>query len=174
MRTRKFAVLLALAAGVLAAAGIAMASDPHSETAAVKNATNRYHDVAVAEDAGYAELKDLAGIACIESAAGGMGIHYANVGLVLDGQIDPLQPEAVVYEPRDQGKALKLVAVEYVVLAEAWDAGHLEPPSLFGREFDFTPAGNRYGLPDFYSLHAWIGKPNPAGYLEPYNPRIDC
>jgi hypothetical protein len=174
MHMRRLLTIFGLAAAVLVAAGLATAGNEHSETAAVKQATNQFHDVAAAGAAGYAELRDAAGIACIESAAGGMGIHYANVGLVVDGAITPLQPEALVYEPRDNGKALKLVAVEYVVFADAWDAGHLEPPSLFGRQFDFTPLGNRYGLPAFYSLHAWIGKPNPAGYLEPYNPRIDC
>ena len=29
-------------------------------------------------------------------------------------------------------------------------------PSLFGKHFTLIPAGNRYGLPDFYELHAWI------------------
>ena len=29
--------------------------------------------------------------------------------------------------------------------------------------FDHVPAGNRYDLPPFYALHAWIWKPNPSG-----------
>jgi hypothetical protein len=33
---------------------------------------------------------------------------------------------------------------------------------------------NRYGLPPFYSLHAWIWKPNPSGILTPWNPRVSC
>ena len=27
------------------------------------------------------------------------------------------------------------------------------------------PAGNRYGLPEFYELHAWIWRPEPAGHV---------
>ena len=53
-------------------------------------------------------------------------------------------------------------------------AGHGSPPSLFGRTFDFTPSPNRYGLPPFYSLHAWIWKPNPSGLLFAWNPRVSC
>jgi len=33
---------------------------------------------------------------------------------------------------------------------------------------------NRYGLPPFYSLHAWIWKPNPSGLLFAWNPRVSC
>lgn len=47
-------------------------------------------------------------------------------------------------------------------------------PSLFGRDFDLTLAGNRYALPDFYSLHAWIWDPNPSDIFAPYNTRVSC
>jgi hypothetical protein len=33
-----------------------------------------------------------------------------------------------------------------------------------------TTAPNRYGLPAFYSLHAWVWKPNPAGQYAMWNP----
>jgi hypothetical protein len=45
---------------------------------------------------------------------------------------------------------------------------------LFGRSFDLTPFPNRFGLPAFYSLHAWVWEPNSAGLLEPWNPRVHC
>ena len=42
-------------------------------------------------------------------------------------------------------------------------------------EFMLTDApGNRYGLPAFYSLHAWIWKHNPAGPFEMWNPDVHC
>jgi hypothetical protein len=44
------------------------------------------------------------------------------------------------------------------------------PPNLFGQEFNFTDAPNRYGLPPFYSLHAWVWKDNPAGAFAMWNP----
>jgi hypothetical protein len=37
-----------------------------------------------------------------------------------------------------------------------------------------TPRPNRYGLPPFYALHAWIWQPNPSGKFEPWNPRVSC
>ncbi|HWN21316.1 MAG TPA: hypothetical protein VNP93_05050, partial [Gaiellaceae bacterium] len=77
----------------------------------------------------------------------------------------------LVYEPRNDG-TLKLVALEYLVLAEDWEGA--TKPALFGKEFDTTEAGNRYGLPKFYALHAWIWKPNPSGILHAWNPRVDC
>jgi hypothetical protein len=76
-------------------------------------------------------------------------------------------------EPKRNGK-LRLVALEYVVVKAAWDATHSPPPSLFGQTFNFSGAGNRYGLPPFYSLHAWIWKHNPAGMFEPFNPNVSC
>ena len=56
-------------------------------------------------------------------------------------------------------------------------AVRFEKLALFGKlgqEFDFIPAGNRYDLPPFYALHAWIWKPNPSGILYAWNPRVDC
>jgi hypothetical protein len=45
---------------------------------------------------------------------------------------------------------------------------------LFGQMFQLTDAPNRYGLPPFYSLHAWIWKDNPAGTFEMWNPNVHC
>ena len=38
----------------------------------------------------------------------------------------------------------------------------------------FVDSPNRYGLPPFYVLHAWLWKSNPLGPLNPYTPRVDC
>jgi hypothetical protein len=102
-----------------------------------------------------------------------MGDHFVNPDLLLDqGVIDATAPEAVVYEQRNNG-TYKLVALEYIVFNADWEAaGNTGKPSLFGREFDFTDEPNRYGLPPFYSLHAWIWKPNPSGLLTPWNPDV--
>jgi hypothetical protein len=35
-------------------------------------------------------------------------------------------------------------------------------------------APNRFGLDAFYSLHAWMWKPNPAGTFAMWNPRVSC
>ena len=169
--------LLALLAIVplLALAGLATAnSSVPQQLREVERATSQFRDVANAEAAGYAELLDAQQIACIDlPGVGGMGIHYVNGALVSDTVLDPRTPEAMVYAPA-RGDRLKLVAVEYIVFAGPWDAEHADPPSLFGVEFDLTPAGNRFGLDPFYALHAWIYRPNPAGVFTPWNPRVTC
>lgn len=164
------AVPFVLLGGLVVAAG---AND--SQFAAARNATAAFHDLDKAEAAGYGRFPDAAGIACIESPGlGAMGVHYANGALVGDAVLDATRPEVLVYEPKSGG-GHRLVAHEYLVFRDAWhNAGHVQPPSLFGRQFDFTDSPNRYGIPAFYSLHAWLWKPNPSGQLEPWNPRVDC
>jgi hypothetical protein len=103
---------------------------------------------------------------------GAMGVHYAKSALVGDGKLDVTTPEALVYAP--EGGKLRLAAVEYVVLEAAWNARHAGAPVLFGHRFNFTPAGNRFGLPAYYSLHAWLWKSNPAGKFSMWNPEVHC
>jgi len=90
-----------------------------------------------------------------------------------DAAVNAATPEALVYEPQRNGR-LRLVAAEYVVFQSAWDEAHSSPPVLFGREFELVEAPNRYGLPSFYELHAWIWKHNPAGMFDDWNPRVSC
>lgn len=83
------------------------------------------------------------------------------------------KPEALTYEVQPNGQ-LALTGVEYVVFQEAWDAEHDQPPTLFGQPFVLVPAGNRYGIPAFYALHAWAWKANPTGSFEDWNPKVLC
>lgn len=168
--------VLALA---LSAMPVAAASGGQSGFAAARAATAAFHDLNAAKAAGYSVVvADLAGLTCIAdpSGAGGMGVHYLNPAL-LDGSVSATTPELLVYAP-DRHGTLRLVALEYLVLKADWDAAHggpgAAPPSLFGQAFDLTLAGNRYGLPDFYSLHAWIWDPNPSGMFAEWNPRVTC
>jgi hypothetical protein len=166
--------LSAVAGALLTTAVISpVAADDAGNTSGIRTATEQYQDVAVAEDAGYALLKDTAGISCIDDEDGAMGIHYANGDLVAGGVIDALKPQVLVYEP-GEGDKLKLAAVEYVVIQEGWDASHDAAPELFGQEFMLTPEGNRYGLPAFYSLHDWAWKTNPAGEFAMWNSDVSC
>ena len=176
--TRTRLLLAALVVGVAVAvpsiAGFASAGNDHSLTAVTKSATGRFHNLAAAERAGYALFPDKNGIQCIDNQpVGGMGVHYVKGSLVGDTVLDPEQPEALVYAPNADGQ-LKLAALEYIVDQRAWDAGHSKAPSLFGQEFNLTPDGNRFGIPAFYSLHAWVWEPNSSGLLQPWNPRVHC
>jgi hypothetical protein len=165
------AAVVALALAATASAAVAFHSNSRTELDGARAATVQYQDVARARLAGYAEFRDAQNIACIELAGeGGMGIHYVNGSLVGDDVIDARHPEALVYQPR--GKKLDLVALEYIVFASAWTK--TSPPAMFGRTFDYVPAGNRYGLPPFWALHAWVFKRNPMGVAMAWNPRVSC
>ncbi|HEX5148182.1 MAG TPA: hypothetical protein VFW02_03795 [Candidatus Limnocylindrales bacterium] len=169
--------ILALTVGVIPAAAD---SGGQSAVAGARAATARFHDLSAADAAGYSvQVADLAGITCIDSAAGAMGVHYLSPSLVPElfdataaAAVDAATPELLVYAPGPNGQ--RLVALEYLTIKAVWDAQHASAPSLFGRTFDTTLAGNRYGLPDFYSLHAWIWDPNPTDIFAPYNPRVTC
>jgi len=152
----------------------AYASSDGYKLSRVRHATAKFRSLPAAEKAGYGLLVDAQGVACIDMPGkGAMGVHYVNGTLVGDAEVDALHPEAVVYEP-GPGNRMRLVAVEYVVFQAAWDAQHRSRPALFGRRFDVTASPNRYGLPAFYSLHAWVWKANPAGTFAMWNPRVDC
>jgi hypothetical protein len=166
------AALVAVAPGL---DGTSYAADPHSDLAQLRAATAPYHRHQLAvDDGGFAlELADLAGLTCIEDpgGTGAMGTHWVNLGEVGDGEIDVTEPEVLLYDM--SAPEPRLLAVEYVVLVADWGADR-DPPSLFGQEFHFVEAGNRYGLPDFYELHAWIWHHNPSGMFNDWNPRVDC
>src|SRR4030095_14811599 len=167
-------LIVAVAVAVPSIAGLASAGSDHSLTAVTKSASGRVHDLFKAKHAGYAISPDAQGIACIDNQpVGGMGVHYVKGSLVGDTVLDPEHPEALVYAPNAAGH-LKLAALEYIVFKAAWDAEHGSPPSLFGQEFNLTPSPNRFGLPAFYSLHAWVWEPNSSGLLQPWNPRVHC
>jgi len=158
-----------------------------SMTSPARSATAKYHSLSVAKKAGYSILADTAGITCIADPqmGGAMGVHYVKSDLVKDPAIAAREPEALVYAP-DRHGGLHLAALEYVVIKADWDAMQVQPsnyvgsrdapapPMLFGHEFNFTDAPNRYGLPPFYSLHAWVWKANPAGTFEMWNPSVTC
>jgi hypothetical protein len=160
MRARILRAILAATAALglvagLAPAGQAADEENHQpELARVRAATAAYHDVSVAEGAGYQILLD-----CFQSAEGGMGQHYVQT-THLDAVLDPLDPEAMVYEVRPDG--LHLGAVEYIVPKPVSP----NPPSLFGQTFLSNDALN------LWVLHAWIWRPNPTGMFKNYNPSV--
>jgi hypothetical protein len=172
---RKHLVGAATLVALLVAAGVATltATAGDSSLDAARAATAKFQNVSETGGAGYGLFKDVNGIACIAMPGmGAMGYHYVNGNLVGDPGVSPTRPEALVYE-RKNGQ-FSLVALEYITIKSAWDARHSGPPKLFGQTFNLTLSPNRYGLPDFYSLHAWIWKANPAGTFAPWNPDVRC
>ena len=101
-----------------------------------------------------------------------MGVHYGNGDLVGDGEIDASKPEALIYEPTPEG--LRLVGVEFVVIAETWLVNHHSSPVLEGQTFQFIDSPNRYNLPAHFELHVWAWRENPNGAFVDWNNRVTC
>jgi len=170
----------ALAGALVALAGLLVPFTPPAtagvagQVARARAATHTFTHPGAAQKKGYALLKDAKGIACIAmKGMGAMGVHYAN-GSLVDGKIQLRHPEALVYRFTVNGH-LRLAALEYLVLRQDWRVHHpTGRPTLFGHRFNFTPAGNRFGLPAFYSLHVWAWQHNPAGRFQMWNPDVHC
>ena len=110
----------------------------------VRESTDRFHDVAVAEGEGFQPM-----FGCVSADdAGAMGLHYVNLPLVTDGQLDPTRPEIVIYEPTPSGR-LQLIGADFLVFAEAWDKKGVGTPQLMGQLLHLFESPNRFGLPAF-------------------------
>lgn len=162
IRVRKLLALSLALAFVLGGASVASAGGK-ADLAAVRQATNKYHDLSAALADGYVQF-----YVCTEQpGVGTMGQHYVNLALAGDPAVDALRPEVLVYAPKRDGQ-LRLVGVEYVTFDTS------AQPSVLGQPMLFRAAGNRYGLPDFYERHAWIWQGNPLGTFNDWNPDISC
>lgn len=131
------------------------------ELAAVRQATAKYHDVQAALDDGFAATDE-----CVP----GMGFHYARMDRVLDGVVNPLEPEVLIYTPQEDGTR-RLVAVEYVVVTN--DSTH---PTIFSidKPLDGPKASLVPGFARQFDLHAWIWQGNPDGVFTAHNPNSSC
>jgi hypothetical protein len=136
----------------------------------VREATKRFVNVNAATLAGYQPF-----LGCVSGPDhGAMGIHYVNGALVGDGVLDASAPEVLIYEPNNG--ALQLVGVEFVVIAQTWNANpkNTTPPVLDGQTFLFVDSPNRYGLPAHYELHVWAWRDNPNGAFVDWNNKVSC
>jgi hypothetical protein len=136
--------------------------------AAVRQATARYLDVQNALDEEYVDTQN-----CVSGQnEGAMGVHLIKLSL-FDHVLRVEEPEALVYEPKD-GR-LRLVAVEYITPAAAWQTNNPgAQPILSGHLFHYAQGPNRYGPDSFYELHVWAWKNNPRGTFADWNPNVSC
>jgi hypothetical protein len=169
MRRRRF-LLTVVALGTIASIGLGMALTASARQDifnTVRAVTARFNSIEQAKKAGYEPF-----YVCTEQpGVGTMGQHYVKFALVGDPAIDPLHPEALVYEPRADG-TYKLVALEWVRVGPVTDPA----PSVLGVPMLHVGSGNRYGIePDgFYERHYWLYKSNPLGAFADWNPRVSC
>jgi hypothetical protein len=136
----------------------------------VREATERFKEVSAAEAEGYGLL-----FGCVSGPDwGAMGLHYVNLPLVTDGELDPSRPEIVIYEQLPNGK-LRMTGADFLVFAADWDKKHPgEAPQLMGQLLHLFESPNRFGLPAFYTLHVWAWKDNPNGAFVNWHPNVSC
>jgi len=135
----------------------------------VRESTERFQDVSVAEAEGYALQ-----FGCVSgSDIGAMGLHFVKGSLVGDDVLDPTRPEILIYEPTSNGR-LRLTGADFLVLADVWNAKHPAPPELMGQLLHLFESPNRFGLPAFYTLHVWAWKENPNGTFVNWHPNVSC
>lgn len=121
-----------------------------------------YSSLALAKTAGYSTaITD-----CMSNGdEGAMGVHLGNSSYI-DGTVDPLRPEALIYEPGTNGQ-MSLVGVEFIVPFSAL-AKTSPAPVLFGQTFAVNDV---FGV---WALHVWTHRLNPKGTFAAWNPRVHC
>jgi hypothetical protein len=182
MKVRRFVLALTAVSAAYALAQNTQAQSQHHQPTPdhrhqtsvfvklVRESTERFRDVSVAEAEGYA-LK----FGCVSGSDwGAMGLHYVNLSLVADGVLDPTRPEIVIYEPLPNGR-VRLIGADYLIFADAWHAKHPDTtPELGGQLLHLFEAPNRFGLPAFYTLHVWAWKDNPTGTFVNWHSKVSC
>ena len=138
-----------------------LTAEQRKAIANVRNATARFHDIEVAKAAGYTQQYP-PGCAVSPNGDGAQAFHYLNPDLV-DGNVELLRPELLMYEPKPDG-SLQLIGVDYVVPLGA----SASAPTLLGVEFmENKPL-------DVWALHIWAWRPNPSGMFAAWNPKVSC
>lgn len=157
---------LVLAAGALGApAAVAHESkgDANHQLSQVRKANKDFKDINVALAAGYAPAGE-----CVP----GMGFHFVNFAQF--GSMDPMVPDAVLYEADKKGR-MKLVALEWFKVDVDQDLSTSDDrPTMFGKAFDGPMPGHGAGMPIHYDLHAYLWHGNSDGVLATFNHKVEC
>ena len=137
-------------------------SQHHATLAELRRVTARYHDFDTAIADGFVPVT----AGCAEEEGGEiMPIPYAHLGRLTDGRIDPSLPDALLFEPRADGR-MTLVGVELAIPFAQWTAPG--PSTFLGVELGREEALGVYGV------HVWIWSHNPEGMFAEANPRVTC
>lgn len=129
--------------------------------ATLRRVTARYHNLEVAKADGFVLLHP-----CESRPGEGLvGAVYVNFARLLDGVISAESPEALIYEPRKNGREV-LVGVEFAMPYPLWT--NPSPPTFMGAAFQRE---DEFGV---YALHAWVWRHNPEGMFAESNPRVTC
>lgn len=133
--------------------------DCRKALATARAATAKYHDVNEAIADGFVRVSPCVAV----PGLGAMGFHYANFARAGNPNLDPAEPEILLYVPDEDG-GLRLVGLEYVRFGPPTSPA----PTLFGQEFHYDAARGQY------ALHVWAWRNNPSGMFAPFNPKLGC
>ncbi len=165
-----------------AAAASASSDELSRELNAVRAATRKYRDVAIARTDGYGTQ--------VSPYVPQMGFHFVNPALVAadaDTPVDLSEPPILVYYPTgdynpapgdehdpDRDADLRLGAVEFAHM-ETGVAGNLFADETASRSLKTSEAEGWGPIPEtpLMALHVWVHRGNPAGVFHPTNPTID-
>jgi hypothetical protein len=167
MRLKLLAPLAVIVVAVAAGSVAQAATRGHSNLGRVRHATTRFHDLNIADSAGYKRFVDVNGIACIDMPGmGAMGVHYVNGEFAGDAVIDPPRGRRL----RTGRERAHLVA-GVRVFKSAWDAHHKGKPKLFGQTFTLSPDGNRFA-PGLLLLARLALRAQPRRHLRHVEPPV--
>ena len=108
-------------------------SKPSALVKIVRESTERFKDVKVAEGEGY-RLQ----FGCVSGDDfGAMGLHYVNGDLVNSGVLDATRPQIVIYEPMPDG-GLQLIGADYLVIADAVECSAFGSAGAHGTALSFV------------------------------------
>lgn len=174
--------------GTLMLSDVSQAASAQS-LSALRRLTASLHDTLAAKAAGYNLLVVpplTATDGCISDAnMGGMGYHYTRGNNLGDDAIDLLDPEFIVYAPKngpivEGAPRTRLAALEYFLpFTDTWraptDPKFVKAPTLH----DFPSTSD---LPDVafvsttrfggWMLHIWLWEDNPAGMFANFNTSV--
>ena len=144
--------------------GAALGAEVERDLAALRRLTAPMHrfEHATSEDVGWT----VQATGCRDNAElGGMGYHYANPAY-LDGVVEVMKPEILMYEPQKNG-SMRLVGIEYIIPFALLDH-ESEPPTLMGQTLkqNFND--------EVWMLHVWVWQDNPDGIFADWNPTVTC
>ena len=162
--TSSDAATLAHASHARVASNGDLTADQMQAIAAVRNATNQFHDFEYATSASGGGYTQQFPAGCAATSTGAQGVHYLNPTLAADPAIDILRPELLMYEPGPNGQ-MKLVGVDYVTPLTDPNA---PAPTLLG--VDLAPLSS-LGV---WAIHIWAWRPNPDGMFAMWNPKVSC
>jgi len=129
--------------------------------ATLKRATARYHNLENAKRDGFVFLHGCE----VRGDEGPVGTVYVQPERLMDGKIDPTEPDALIYRPGSNGR-LFLVGAELAVPYTLWTQSG--PPTFHGATFQRE---DEFGV---YGLHAWVWLQNPEGLFAETNPKVSC